>query len=72
MGKHTIMMGWRFNFRIDNVDVQQGFAECKFYLTKANPYMAYLRIESQGKTLDTDLNQTYEAAENFIKSRDRK
>lgn len=70
--KHTIMMGWGFNLRIDNVDVQQGFAKCKFYLTKTSPSMTYLRIESQGKTLDIDLNQTYEAAENFIKSRDRK
>ena len=70
--KQTIMMGRGFNLRIDNIDVCQGFANCKFYLIRVNPAFAYLRIEKQNKTLDIDLNSSFETTENFIKSRDKK
>lgn len=70
--KHTIMVGRGFNLRIDNIDVCQGFTNCKFYLMRVNPAFAYLRIEKQNKTLDIDLNSSFETTENFIKSRDRK
>ena len=79
--KHTLWMGWGFNFRVDNVDVRNGFAKCKFFLKKVNPAFACLRIvddtsnypgREKGSYLDIDLKNTFETAENFIKSRNRK